>query len=398
MSPSLPARPNLEHLRKQAKALLKACRQGDPQATARLRDTVPRLAGLSDDELRRADVALHDAQLAVARVHGFKSWSALHDRVSASAQQAIAKADRSRAIPTAANNGNLEALEIALSKGDPTQHDLDLALARAAMHGHLDVAKRLLEHGADVNGEYGGRYGPIILAACEVQNPTGLRFLIDHGANVNFSERTTSKYPTVQTPLSMVLGTYHRGGLDRKHQCIDILIAAGAEFEDGPVMDIHRGSAESLSDRLGKDSSLIHRRVNLPYGNHLSLHGVTLPHVAAEFNERACLDVLLRHGADLNAPAEISSDGLGGQTPIFHTIATIQGSGYDLFEHLLTLNPDLSVRAQVQENASLYEKPQDGWRILTVTPLGYAMKFENEPDWCRATREIARLRERNAPI
>ncbi|MCC7409739.1 MAG: hypothetical protein IT442_16865 [Phycisphaeraceae bacterium] len=398
MSPSLPARPNLEHLRKQAKALLKACHAGDPQALARLRDTVPHLAGLSDDNLRRADVALHDAQLAVARAHGFKSWSALHDRVIASAQQATARADRSRAIPTAANDGDLDALEKALSKGAPTQHDLDLALARAAMHGHVDMAERLIEHGADVNGEYGGHYGPIILAVCEVQNPTGLRFLIGHGADVNFSDRTTSKYPTVQTPLSMVLGTYHRGGLERKHQCIDLLIAAGAAFENGPVMDIHRGRAESLSDRLRKDSSLIHRRVNLPYGNHLSLHGVTLLHVAAEFGERPCLDVLLRHGANINAPAEISRDGLGGQTPIFHTIATIQGSGYDLFEHLLSLRPDLFVRAQVQENASLYEKPKDGWRILTMTPLGYAMKFENEPDWCRATREIARLREHNAPI
>lgn len=398
MSPSLPARPNLEHLRKQAKALLKAFRQGDPRAISRLRDAVPRLSGLNDDELRHADIALHDAQLAIARTHGYQSWAALHDRVSASAQQATAHADRSRALPTAANDGDLDALEKALANGDHTQHDLDLSLARAAMHGHLTIAHRLIELGADVNGEYGGRYGPIILAACEVQNPQGLRFLIDHGADVNFSERTTSKYPAVQTPLSMTFGTYHRGGLERKHQCIDLLIAAGAAFEDGPVMDIHRGRAESLSHHIRKNPSLLHHRVSLPYGNHLSLHDVTLLHVAAEFGERACLDVLLHHGADLNAPAGIGPDGLGGQTPIFHTIATIQGAGYDLFELLLSLGPDLSARAQVQENASLYEKPEAGWRILSVTPLGYAMKFENEPDWCRATREIARLRQRSAPM
>jgi ankyrin repeat protein len=53
---------NLEQLRKQAKELVKAARNGDREALARLGDLPVRLSG---------------AQLALAREHGFSSWPAL---------------------------------------------------------------------------------------------------------------------------------------------------------------------------------------------------------------------------------------------------------------------------------------------------------------------------------
>src|SRR5688572_11519939 len=70
----LPARPNLDQYKKRAKELVKAAKAGDARAFALMRAHHPRLNKASDDELRRATFALADAQLIVARWHGFESW------------------------------------------------------------------------------------------------------------------------------------------------------------------------------------------------------------------------------------------------------------------------------------------------------------------------------------
>lgn len=70
----LPARPNLDQYKKRAKELVKAVKAGDARAFALMREHHPRLKHASDDELRRTKFALADAQLIVARWHGFESW------------------------------------------------------------------------------------------------------------------------------------------------------------------------------------------------------------------------------------------------------------------------------------------------------------------------------------
>ncbi len=62
--PDLPARPDLDQLRHQAKDLLRAAQHGDPGATARIR-------AVSDP------LILSSAQLALAREYGFASWAKL---------------------------------------------------------------------------------------------------------------------------------------------------------------------------------------------------------------------------------------------------------------------------------------------------------------------------------
>ena len=71
---SLPARPNLEHLRNQAKDLLKAYRSGQPSAVARFRISLSYYSRLTDDELRELSLSLGDAQGVVASEYGFSSW------------------------------------------------------------------------------------------------------------------------------------------------------------------------------------------------------------------------------------------------------------------------------------------------------------------------------------
>ena len=69
-----PARPNLEHLRNQAKGLLKAYRSGEPSAISRFRKSLPRYSMLTDDDLRLLSLSLGDAQRVIAAEYGFPNW------------------------------------------------------------------------------------------------------------------------------------------------------------------------------------------------------------------------------------------------------------------------------------------------------------------------------------
>ena len=82
MRRDLPASPNLDHLKAQAKDLLDAHQRGDAEAFARIRAGVPAFAGMDDEQLARAPFALHDAQSAIAREYGQKSWSELREEVA----------------------------------------------------------------------------------------------------------------------------------------------------------------------------------------------------------------------------------------------------------------------------------------------------------------------------
>jgi hypothetical protein len=66
----LPARPSSEHLRKQAKDLLKEFHAGEPAAAGRFRAIIPSLA----DPGRCAEMTLADAQFVLAREYGFEDW------------------------------------------------------------------------------------------------------------------------------------------------------------------------------------------------------------------------------------------------------------------------------------------------------------------------------------
>lgn len=77
MSKKLPARPNLEHLRAQAKTLLNQLREGDAQAVHTFVAHLPEAAKLSADEVRARGLRLADAQAAIARKTGFAAWPGL---------------------------------------------------------------------------------------------------------------------------------------------------------------------------------------------------------------------------------------------------------------------------------------------------------------------------------
>jgi ankyrin repeat protein len=78
---TLPERSNIDHLRKQAKELLRLYRSQDPVAFERLRHALPVAKAKTDAQLSSLDLRLHDMQSCIAREYGLASWAELKSQV-----------------------------------------------------------------------------------------------------------------------------------------------------------------------------------------------------------------------------------------------------------------------------------------------------------------------------
>jgi len=77
MSRSLHTRPDLNHLRSQAKHLLSKLRTGDAAAVRTFVRHLPAAKGMTASQVEQAGFRLADAQSAIARKSGFATWPAL---------------------------------------------------------------------------------------------------------------------------------------------------------------------------------------------------------------------------------------------------------------------------------------------------------------------------------
>jgi Ankyrin repeats (many copies) len=144
----LPARPSLEQYRKQAKELARACRDNDADALARIRMHHPKPPG--------GRVALADAQLVIAREHGFESWPKFAAHIE---QMRIASAVADLADPADAF------LRAALVPRDGASHS----------SGTLDEANAILARYPQVTGAS-------ILTAAALGDEAAVRSFIAGGA------------------------------------------------------------------------------------------------------------------------------------------------------------------------------------------------------------------------
>ena len=134
---SLPARPSLEQLRKQAKELLKAYRAGDVAAVAE----VERFESQPDP----AKFALADAQRVLARAYGFASWTKLKQHV---------EGVNAAAFCAAVNAGDVATVR-RLAKARPELVHVEAAgftglpLHIAVLNRDAEMARVLMELGAD---------------------------------------------------------------------------------------------------------------------------------------------------------------------------------------------------------------------------------------------------------
>jgi ankyrin repeat protein len=278
----LPVKPSAEHLRKQAKRRAKA-----------------------------DNLDLSAAQHALARDYGCRDWAELMHVVETmlrGSDQLVGVKHGYEPLPKAANAKDIDKVRAILASGEFTQHDLDKALARSVLRfdERGAIARLLIEHGADPDGQYGSGYGPIVFGCGECLDVEGLQFLLDAGCDVTFGEVDTKYGP--QCPLGSWLGTYVRGRNDAKRQGIDLLLQQGAFVPPQvtpPLLAIHRDDPDKLAECLDADPGLVTQRFDtLPYVwvpdvDHGK--GLTLLHYACEFGVEGCIGLLLARGADVHA-------------------------------------------------------------------------------------------------
>ena len=135
----------------------------------------------------------------------------------------------------AADNGHLANVERMLEATDVPESHLRAAMQRTLLNNHFAVAERLPATGVAFQFD--------LLGNAEFQNPTGMRWELEHGADPNANAGQA---------LKMLLATYTRK-TGPKHACIDLLIAHGAAWTDDPVMAIHRGRADRLAGFLDRE-------------------------------------------------------------------------------------------------------------------------------------------------
>jgi ankyrin repeat protein len=217
--PSLPARPDFQQLRHQARDLLRAARNGDATALTRIH-------AVADE------VSLANAQLALAREYGFTSWTRLKVEV-----------DRREALDDVNVDGlvGLLAREPQLAVAEMTQwcdHPLGASpLNYVAMMrydtsrdiwrdvpGAAALAGALLAAGAPVDGEPGGPETPLITAA-SYGDAEVAKVLIQAGADLEATSSPTSGgVPSGNALLhAAVFGMT---------AVVDVLVKAGARVGD----------------------------------------------------------------------------------------------------------------------------------------------------------------------
>jgi ankyrin repeat protein len=389
----LPERPDLRHLKDQAKALLTA---GGAQSLA-------------------------DAQIRIAQSYGYASWPKLKAHVDSLQDVGRLKEaidandfDQVRSLmsqrpalheaPLGRNkNGPLtqvaenrmpgppapERLAMAkwmIENGSDVHRGGDAPLMRAALRGdRVPMMALLVEHGADVNAECGGDY-PILWSPCETIDPVAMQWLLEKGADPN-----CPKPGRMTTALDYLFGAYGRSA--DLGTCIGLLRRAGGRtrYDLPGVIDTMTDRADQLAAQLDADPSLVHRRFpELTFGNsglrRLQLQGATLLHVAAEYRSMECAKRLVARGAQVNAPALVNRNGVGGQTAIFHAVTQGDERGLQMVDFLLAHGADLSLRVKLPGH---YERLDE---FLDGTPLDYAIAFSG-PDVPNDNATVRRLRE-----
>ncbi len=404
VSRGLPERPHLDVPKRQARELLQECRAQQAEALERIRKRHPRFHQ-SENAALAAGFKLNDAQLVIAREYGFSNWAQLKERIQANTVtglllEAIGADDREtvvrllRANPNllhvplwsgnwgppmshAANLGRLEIIKAVAALG---ARDYQHAFDRALLQGKLECARWLHEQGAEL-------VPGIVMGACECLNAAGLGFLRELGAPF------TDKEGDRLAPLALVLETYGRNPKG-KHAVLEIFAGQGYAMPDTPMMAVHRGDVQRLKEFLRRDPGLVERRFRSVEiyppelgcakdgrsGMHWTpIDGTTLLHIAIDFNEEEIFELLLAHGADLNAPATVDAEGFGGHTPIFNAVVSHGSHQGSMARRLVARGAATSVRASLRKFLDWCETPR--WHeAREVTPAEWGRTFP-EKGW-----------------
>ena len=155
----------------------------------------------------------------------------------------------------------------------------------------------------------------------------------------------------------------------RFKDCVRAFVEYGLNFDDNILLAVLLDDAPTLERLIGENPAAMSGKYTLRCA-YTPLFEASLLHICAEFNHLSCAEVLVRHGADVNARAGIDSDSFGGQTPVFHTVNQNSNQSADVFLYLLTQPVDLTITIPGLIWGKGYE-----WETLipAVNPISYAM-------------------------
>lgn len=327
MASSLPDSPSLDKLRDQARQLQRRVRAADPDALGFLQRWHPRADRTTPDEL-----ALHDAQLAVARRYGFAGWPALVAYVETA--RALSR-DPSKVVEDALDPvdafcalGCLRYDErdapprrdraAALFADDPTLVDRGIWAAATAADPY--AVRRHLDRDSSLARRAGGphRWEPL-LYLCYSRVPTGrdpgaaleaARALLDHGADPDAG----FLWRGLATPFTALTGVFGEGEQGPRRQprhphdlaLATLLLETGAEANDGQTLynRMFTPGIEHLELLFryglgGPDRGPWRRRLGDAMETPAELLDRQL-HWAAEHGFADRLELLARHGVDVS--------------------------------------------------------------------------------------------------
>lgn len=198
-----------------------------------------------------------------------------------------------------------------------------------------------------------------LLAAFETHSVEGVEAALDGGVDPAASLRG-------KAPVEWLVEMYTRS--DRFAACLRALLDRGAVLGDPLLTAALLDDADGVAVALEADPSGLERRFTLRSA-FTPLEGATPLHAAAEYGHLAAARALLAASADPDARAAVDDHGLGGQTPIFHTVNAARNRAGPVTRLLLDAGAAVDVRLDGIVWGRGFE-----WEttLVDVTPVSYA--------------------------
>ena len=171
---------------------------------------------------------------------------------------------------------------------------------------------------------------------------------------------------------------------DRLPACLRLLLEHGAVADDPLAVPVLLDDPDAIGAMASQTPDYAHHRVTMASA-FTPLTGVSLLHVAAEFGHLAAARALLALGADVNDRADVDADGLGGHTPLFHTVNAHADRSRPVTRLLLEAGAaaDVAVAGLVWGRGFEWETA-----LFDLTPLSYA-QLGGLPQMHRDEQQIA---------
>jgi ankyrin repeat protein len=302
----LPARPNLEQYKKQAKDLAEDCGLGVPEALARVQRHHPRFTAIAD-ETSKSRITITDAQLVIAREHGFESWPkfAAHittlnlERSVAALADPVASFIRAACVPreSSHNSGTLEEAELILARYPQ--------VARANIHtaailaDDAGVRAFLARDPASATTAGGPHEWDALTHLCfsrylridRARSDAFIRAahaLLDAGASANTGWYEMIDHPNPRPILESAI--YGTAGIAQHEGMTRLLLEYGADPND-----------EETPYHAAEGYDLAVLKVLLESGKLNATSMTTLLLRKADWHDTEGIRLLLQHGADPNA-------------------------------------------------------------------------------------------------